>query len=259
MTILLDPQIRDWVLFPIVGITLLVGVCRTLLVQLVKGGPGKTDMEEMKHKQRLMRSARMRQNGHVIDGHSVAMRVSYFSHPDNGIFTDKDIKKPVATPDMDKMMGPMKTQMITMVPQIIMINFVQYFFAGFIVVKVPFPAPTKWKSMFQRGVDITTLDVSYVSSLSWYFLVMFGIRAVMGLILSPTAAMQMQNDMMMQAQMGMGQQQQGPQQFDPKAKYDQETKNVSHFSAAHKKRMVVPKAVNRLAQRIRTAGDSGEI
>lgn len=258
MAILLDPQIRDWVLLPIVFITLLVGLCRTLLAQLVASGPGKTKLDEMKHRQRLMRSARMRQNGHVIDAQSVAMRVSYFSHPDHGIFCDPKVKKPVATPDMDKMMGPMKTQMITMVPQLVMINFVQYFFAGFILVKVPFPATTKFKSMFQRGIDITTLNVSYVSSLSWYFLVMFGIRAVMGLILSPQAGKHMQTGMMMQAQMGMGQRQ-GPQQFDPKAQYDKETQNVSHFSAIHKKKMVVPRAINRLASRIRAAGASGAI
>ena len=139
MTILLDPQIRDWVLLPIVFITVCIGVCRfrcahiliiyyietngisahsplhrTLLVQLVASGPGQTDLEEMKHKwvetvlhfpprffmipfaqycmlcflvflfflsaqyavrQRLARSARMRQNGHVIDEQSIAMRV----------------------------------------------------------------------------------------------------------------------------------------------------------------------------------------
>ena len=75
MTILLDPQIRDWVLLPIVFITVCIGVCRflcahiriiyyigtngisahsplhrTLLVQLVASGPGQTDLEEMKHK-----------------------------------------------------------------------------------------------------------------------------------------------------------------------------------------------------------------
>lgn len=260
MTIFLDPQIRDWVLLPIVFITVCIGVCRTLLVQLVASGPGQTDLEEMKHKQRLARSARMRQNGHVIDEQSIAMRVSYFSHPKTGIFTDESIKKPgPAMPDTEKMLGPMKTQMITMVPQIVMMNFVQYFFAGFILGKVPFRAPSNWRTMLQRGIDITTLDVSYVSSLSWYFVVMFGTRSLIGLLLAPASGAQLNDGLMMQAQMGMGQQQQGAQAFDPKAKYDQENKNVSHFFSVHKKQMVVPKAISRLARRIRDAGDSDDI
>merc|ERR1719460_3034181 len=120
------------------------------------------------------------------------------------------------------MMGPMKTQMITMVPQILMMNFVQYVFAGFILAKLPFPIWYGVRSLVQRGVDITTLDVSYVSSLSWYFLVMFGTRSLIGLLLAPASGAQLNDGLMMQAQMGMGQQQQGAQAFDPKAKYDQE-------------------------------------
>ena len=86
----------------------------------------------------------------------------------------------------------------------LMMTVISFFFSGFVLVKVPFPVTQRFKQMLQRGVDLATLDTSYVSSLSWYFLLMFGLRGFLRVVLGedPDA---MDANREMQMQMGMGQ------------------------------------------------------
>ena len=63
-------------------------------------------------------------------------------------------------------------------------QFIQQFFSGFILLRIPFPLTVGFKSMFQRGLaDLPDLDGSYVSSISWYFLVMYGLRSFFKLVI----------------------------------------------------------------------------
>ena len=50
----------------------------------------------------------------------------------------------------------------------------------------------------QRGVDLSDLDVSYVSSLALYFLLMFGLNDVYSIILGEGSEMDEQRMMQMQ-------------------------------------------------------------
>jgi hypothetical protein len=91
---------------------------------------------------------------------------------------------------MNTMMDMVKGNVAMYVPNIAMMSFVGYFFSGFVCLKMPFSMPsTHFKVMLQRGVDLSNLDVSYVSSLSWYFMLMFGLNDVYALILGESAEM----------------------------------------------------------------------
>jgi len=84
---------------------------------------------------------------------------------------------------MDGMMGGLKNQMVMMVPQQILMGWINFFFSGFILIKLPFPLTLRFKSMLQRGIDTPDMDVTWVSSLSWYFLNLLGLNSVYRLIL----------------------------------------------------------------------------
>jgi len=48
---------------------------------------------------------------------------------------------------------------------------------------VPFPLGYKFKSMLQQGLLVQALDSTYVSSMSWAFLLIYGLQGIMGLLL----------------------------------------------------------------------------
>jgi len=52
-----------------------------------------------------------------------------------------------------------------------------------VVAKLPFPLTIRFKGMMQRGIETYDMDVTWVSSLSWYFLNLFGLRSVFGILL----------------------------------------------------------------------------
>ena len=73
-------------------------------------------------------------------------------------------------------------------------------FSPLMLVRLPFPLPLRFKSMLQRGIDSPDLDIRWVSSLSWYFLNLFGLKNVFTWFLGDGFTNSVMSNPMMQQQ-----------------------------------------------------------
>ncbi|RKO95023.1 DUF850-domain-containing protein, partial [Caulochytrium protostelioides] len=80
-------------------------------------------------------------------------------------------------------MDGLKKNMVMLIPQTLIMSWINFFFSGFVLIKLPFPLTVRFKAMLQRGVETQDMDVRWVSSLSWYFLNLFGLKNVYTLLL----------------------------------------------------------------------------
>ncbi|KAF5393894.1 hypothetical protein D9757_000128 [Collybiopsis confluens] len=194
VSLFLDPQIRDWVLFPITLI--LVGILRHYVVLLLQSPPKKLPRAAIREQRALARSQILRAtcaNSPVPPPFYRSISSRLASAFEAGTYLKDGPPKgdapstppnPMTDPAaMDGMMAGMKTQMVMMVPQMVIMGWINFFFQGFVLIKLPFPLTLGFKSMLQRGIETPDMDVRWVSSLSWYFLNFFGLNGLYRLIL----------------------------------------------------------------------------
>jgi len=216
--LLLDPDIRLWVFVPIVIITFLVGLVRHYVAMLISSQK-KIDLIQVQDSQAMIRARVLRENGKYLCDHSYQMRRSFFNDEDTGYFkTQKRAaapQNPMADPSM--MTEMLKGNITNVLPMILIGGWINWTFSGFVTTKVPFPLTLRFKPMLQRGIELYTLDASWVSSASWYFLNVFGLRSIYALVLGENNAAdqaRMMQDQMSGAAMSMPQ--------DPKAAFKAE-------------------------------------
>jgi len=205
--LVLDSAIRNWVLVPIVAVMFIVAILRSNLTRLMQEDK-KSDLKSIQQSQTLLRTKRLIVNGHKLPPSAFEARRQLFADKDKGILAIKGDPTAAAAAnpmgsmmsDPTQMMGMMKNNMAMIVPQMLLMGWVSYFFSGFVAVKLPFPLTVRFKALLQRGIELASLDVSYVSALSWYFLVLFGLRGVISLalgegqVVDDTKLMQQQMD-----------------------------------------------------------------
>ncbi|CDS12677.1 hypothetical protein LRAMOSA04863 [Lichtheimia ramosa] len=194
---ILDPAIRDWVLIPIMIVMVLVGVLRHHITMLLTGQPKKPQIKAVRESKALLRGFRLRAFGDHIPPYAFTGRKSYLADAyEDGRYLKNPAPKegdtpanPMTDPDMmEGMMEGMKKQLTNMVPQMLIMGWINFFFKGFVVIKLPFPLTPRFKTMLQSGVNTRDMDVTWVSSLSWYFLNLFGLGSVFALILGDNNA-----------------------------------------------------------------------
>ncbi|KAK9837444.1 hypothetical protein WJX81_003249 [Elliptochloris bilobata] len=204
--IVLDRDVRDWVLVPLTASIFLMMLIRQYATQVLMGGASaaKVELKEVREKQALARSQLLRAAAGFIPESGFRQRRAYFAAKETGVFSQKSEQKSaqeqmITNPDM--MSNMMKQNLSGIVPQIAMGAFVSYFFSGFILGKIPFPLSPSFRLMLQRGVDLPALDVTYFTSLSYYILLLFGLRGLLTLIFRDATIDETQ---MYRQQMGLG-------------------------------------------------------
>ncbi|KAH8922430.1 transmembrane protein [Atractiella rhizophila] len=209
----LDPALRDWVLFPIFIVMLLVGILRHYVTLLVQSPPKKLSLAALREQRALTRGNILRQNAnHLPPAMFEAQKTylqdayqagTYLKEPPREDGQVAPPPNPLTDPGaMDGMLGGLKSQMIMMVPQQILMYWINAFFSGFVLIKLPFPLTAKFKAMLQRGIDTLDMDVTWVSSLSWYFLNLVGLNSIYRLILGDENAADSTRDMQAMGPMG---------------------------------------------------------
>mmetsp|Transcript_14580 Transcript_14580/g.24752 ORF Transcript_14580/g.24752 Transcript_14580/m.24752 type:complete len:306 (-) Transcript_14580:35-952(-) len=237
--LLLDSDIRDWVVIPLLVIMICAGLLRHYVGLWMRAEPKPIHKVEQRCKSTLASAARLRMaNSQYLSTSKIEARRVYYAQRDEGKLRteaewsteEKERMEDAGAGGSDEAMNPMammdgmKGNMVFMVQNMVMMQGISHFFKGFILLKVPFSLTRGFKMMFQRDLGLSNLDTSYVSSVSWYFLVMFGLRGFFRLIIGdPTQ--EMNEDSQRQHQLGLHTQM-GPAQFDAPKALQQEADNI---------------------------------
>lgn len=207
MAILLDSNIRDFVLIPVFLVVVLTSMMRTNIMQLFKPEPT-VDMKEVKQNNMLSRCKTLRAHAQYLNEKAFNTRKAFFVKPDKGVLVKsppkpKDPMEALQNgPDPMNAMGMMKSQMFFMVSQSLLMYWVTHLFSGFLVAKTPFQLTFQFKGMLQRGVDVQSLEPGYVSSMCFYIFVMMSSHNLIGLVNSLVSKTDIETEDPMMAMMG---------------------------------------------------------
>jgi hypothetical protein len=253
MTLLLDPDIRDWVVLPLFVIMIAAGLLRHYVGTLLQGDKTAAAVIPQRAQNLMRQTTKIRSGaGHYMPTWKWYVRKQHYAEllREQAAWCEQEHTKAAAkaADDSDPMsammnnpLGMLKGNMVGMVQNMVMMQGIQHFFSGFILLKVPFPLTVGFKQMFQRGLaELPDLESSYVSSVSWYFLVMYGLRSFFKLAIGDPPLELREQDMML-SNMGLrNAPNPGQSDVDGEAMAKQllqEAENLELFLQAHKSEM----------------------
>ncbi|KAK5071817.1 hypothetical protein LTR64_004403 [Lithohypha guttulata] len=169
-----DPALFYWILLPITVVMILTGVLRhyaTILLQTPPKPPAHPT--EARERQALQQSAILRSNlpASGLSNAGFSIRKDYLiDNYKKGTFLKNGPESrgqaqpnPMSDPAaMEGMMGMMKGNMAMMIPQTLIMSWINAFFAGFVILKLPFPLTIRFKQMLQAGVMTRDLDSVFI-------------------------------------------------------------------------------------------------
>eukprot|EP00249_Psilotum_nudum_P005780 c19205_g1_i1 orf=201-953(+) len=203
--LVLDTAIRDWVLVPLSLVMVLIGVLRHFVAKLMHSSQT-PDLKAVKEGQAVTRARYLRMAANFVPARAFRSRRVYYNNEENGLlYVPKGQAQNMQAQmfsDPNMAMDMMKKNLSMIIPQTLTFAWVNFFFSGFVTAKIPFPLTQRFRGMLQNGIDLSTVDVSYVSSRSWYFLNLFGLRGLFSLILGEENATDDTQRMMQMGQMG---------------------------------------------------------
>ncbi|CRG93959.1 ER membrane protein complex subunit 3, putative [Plasmodium gallinaceum] len=183
--LILDEKIRIYALLPIFIIVVLVCIIKSNMGQMLFP-EAKTDVEKLRQNNFLTRFNLLKSNSGFISPVAFLSRKKFYNKPQVGFFNDLPEQinpfDAMLKQDPSDLFGMMKNQIPFFILQLGLGFLINLFFSGYLVAKIPFPLTYKFKSTLQMGMDIDLLDMKFVSSLSWYFLVMFGSSGLISII-----------------------------------------------------------------------------
>lgn len=191
--LLLDDRILIWVFLPIIYVTCLIQLFRFYYTlynayTTAKKAVKKAQYQEVKDKALVQKCDNLAKRYYLLTKEAFDCRRTYLCKAEDGYLIKNGDRPAVDSSNnmmamqsgmMDNMKG-MVVMMATTIPAMAWIN---SFFAGFVLAKVPFSLTQQFRSMTQSGIDMANLDVSYVSSVSFYFLIVFGLNQLQPLFL----------------------------------------------------------------------------
>ncbi|KKA27622.1 hypothetical protein TD95_001722 [Thielaviopsis punctulata] len=203
-TIPRDPQLFYWILVPITLVMVLTGILRHYATVFLASPPKKLDPLAIREQRGLQQGIATRTNYFVLSKKSFdARRDALISAFESGKYLKDPNSRgqppanPLTDPSaMDGMMGMMKSNMAMIIPNTLIMSWINAYFSGYVIMKLPFPLTIKFKSMLQAGVATKDMDPRWMSSISWYILCIFGLQPIFNFILgSNNAANQMAQQM----------------------------------------------------------------